>query len=67
LRKIKIYKIGKFDSVFLTDEGHIGKGKFNWRKAIQNYMFKDLIGIFQGLIDFIDGLISRRTDFLKSI
>ena len=30
-------------------------------------MFKDLIEIFQGLIDFIEGLISRRIDFLKSI
>jgi hypothetical protein len=32
LRKIKIYKIGKFDNVFLTNEAHIGKEKFNLRK-----------------------------------
>jgi hypothetical protein len=34
LRKIKIYKIEKFYNVFLTDEGPIGKGKFNLRKEI---------------------------------
>jgi len=26
-------------------------------------MFKNLIGIFQGLIDFIEGLIVRKIDF----
>ena len=26
-------------------------------------MFKDLIGFFQGLIQFIDGLIARKIDF----
>jgi hypothetical protein len=30
-------------------------------------MFKDSIGIFQGLIEFIEGLIAWKIDFLKSI
>jgi hypothetical protein len=59
LRKIKIYKIGKFDNVFLTNEAHIGKEKFNLRKEIKNWMFKDSNGIFQGLIVFIKDLIVR--------
>jgi hypothetical protein len=49
LRKIKIYKIGKFDSIFSTGKGHFGK---------ENPMFKDSIGIFQGLIECIKGLIA---------
>jgi hypothetical protein len=30
-------------------------------------MFKDSIGIFQGLIEFIESLITRKIDFLKLI
>jgi hypothetical protein len=30
-------------------------------------MFKDSIRIFQGLIAFIEGLITRKNNFLKSI
>jgi hypothetical protein len=63
LRKIKIYKSEKFDGIFSTDEGPLGKEKFNLRKQIQNWMFKDLIGIFQDLIDFIEVLIARKIDF----
>ena len=63
LGKIKIYKIEKFDSLFSSDGGPIGKGKINLRKTIQNQMFKDLIGIFQGLIEFIESLIARQNDF----
>jgi len=46
LRKIKIYKIEKFDSVFSTDKGLIDKEKINFKKEIQNFMLKDSIGIF---------------------
>ena len=64
LGKIKIYKIEKFDSLFSSDGGPIGKGKINLRKTIQNWMFKDLIGIFQGLIEFIESLIAKnKIDF----
>jgi hypothetical protein len=63
LRKIKIYKTEKFNGIFSTDEGPIGKEKFNLRKKIQNWMFKDLIGIFQGLIEFIEVLIVRKIVF----
>ena len=28
-------------------------------------MFKDSSGIFQGLIEFIEGLIARKIDFFK--
>ena len=35
------------------------KEKFNLRE-IKNSMFKDSIGIFQGLIEFIEGLIARK-------
>jgi hypothetical protein len=63
LGKIKIYKIEKFDSIFSTDEGPIDREKINMRKEIQNWMFKDSIGIFQGLIEFIEGLIARKIDF----
>jgi hypothetical protein len=63
LRKIKIYKSEKFDGIFSTDEGPLGKEKFNLRKQIQNWMFKDLIGIFQDLIEFIEVLIARKIDF----
>jgi hypothetical protein len=34
LRKIKIYKIEKFNSVFSTDKDSIGKGKFNLRRKM---------------------------------
>jgi hypothetical protein len=60
LRKIKIYKIKKFDSIFPTDEGPIDKEKFNLRNVIQNWMFKDSIENFQGLIEFIEGLVTRK-------
>jgi hypothetical protein len=63
LGKIKIYKIEKFNSIFSTDEGSINKEKFNMRKEIQNWMFKDSIEIFQGLIEFIEGLIARKINF----
>jgi len=46
LKKIKIYKIEKFDTVFSIDKGPIGKEKFNLRRKIQNWMFKDSIEIF---------------------
>ena len=62
-RKIKIYKIEKFNSVFSTDKDTIGRKKFNLRRKNQNQMFKDSIGILQGLIEFIEGLIARKIDF----
>jgi hypothetical protein len=30
------------------------------RRKIQNWMFKDSIEIFQGLVEFIDGLITSK-------
>ena len=63
LKKIKIYKIKKFNSVFSTNKGLIDKGKFNVRRKIQNWMFKDSIGFSQGLIAFIENLIVRKIDF----
>jgi hypothetical protein len=35
LRKIKIYKIKKYDSVFSTNKGPIGKERLNLRRKIQ--------------------------------
>jgi len=32
LKRIKIYKIGKFDSTFSTNEDLIGKKKFNFEE-----------------------------------
>jgi hypothetical protein len=64
LKKIKIYKIEKFDSIFYIDGDFIGKEKFNLRREIKNSIFKDSIGIFQGLIEFIKGLIAiKKIDF----
>jgi hypothetical protein len=57
LRKIKIYKIENLNIVFFTNEDLISKGKFNLRREIQNWMFKDSIETFQGLIEFNEGLI----------
>jgi hypothetical protein len=53
LRRIKIYKIGKFDpfdkenSIFEEEHSKI-------------VCVKDSIGIFQGLIEFIEGIIARK-------
>ena len=63
LRKIKLYKIKKFDSVFSTNECSIGKGRLNLRRKNSNWMFKYSIGIFQGLIEFIKDLIARKFNF----
>ena len=41
--------------------------KFNLRREIQNWMFKWSIRIFQGLIEFIEGLIARKIIFLVNL
>jgi len=58
----QIYKIENFDSVFSTDEGHIGKENSIWGE-IQNWMLKDSIRNFQGLVEFIEGLIEKEMIF----
>ena len=37
--------------------------KIQFRKKIQNWIFNKSIGIFQGLIEFIEGLIVKKNDF----
>ena len=58
----QIYKIENFDSVFSTDEGPIGKENSIWGE-IQNWMLKDSIRNFQGLVEFIEGLIEKEMIF----
>jgi len=48
--------IEKFDNIFLTNKGPIGK-------KMQNWIFKYSISFFQGLIEFIEGLIPIKIDF----
>jgi hypothetical protein len=47
------------ENLISIDEDSMDKEKFNLRE-IKNSMFKDSIGIFQGLIEFIEGLIARK-------
>jgi hypothetical protein len=62
LRRIKIYQIGKFDSIFSSNEDPIGKENLILRRKILNYMFKDSIRFLKVLIEFIKGLIARKID-----
>jgi hypothetical protein len=58
--RIKIYKIRKFNNIFSSNEDLFHKENSILRRKIQNYMFKDSIEIFQGLIEFMEGLIARK-------
>jgi hypothetical protein len=58
--RIKIYKIRKFNNIFSSNEDLFHKENSILRRKIQNCMFKDSIGIFQGLIEFMEGLIARK-------
>jgi hypothetical protein len=53
--RIKIYKIKKFNNIFSSNEDLFHKENSIFRRKIQNYMFKDSIGIFQDLIEFMEG------------
>jgi hypothetical protein len=57
---IKIYKIRKFANVFSTKKDVISKENSSWGGKLKIWMFKDLIEIFQGLIEFIECLIVRK-------
>jgi hypothetical protein len=51
------------ENLISIDEDSMDKEKFNLRREIKNSMFKDSIGIFQGLIEFIEGLIARKKNY----
>jgi hypothetical protein len=55
----QVCKIKKFNNIFSTDEGPIGKKIFNLRGEIPKWMFKGLIRIFPGLIELIEVFIIR--------
>jgi len=61
--RIIIYKIEKMGSLILTNKNPITKKILIWEKTIQNWLFKNSIRIFQGLIEFIKGLIVRKISF----
>ena len=61
--RIIIYKVEKIDSLNLTNKNHITKKILIWEKTIQNWLFKNSIRIFQGLIEFIEDLIVRKLSF----
>jgi hypothetical protein len=44
-----------------------GQNIFIWGKEIQIWMSKDSMTILKGLINFIEDLIARKINFLKSI
>ena len=60
---IKIYKVGKISSPIWISEGLLKWEKLNLGRKNQNWMFTDLNGIFQGLIEFIEGLVARKISF----
>jgi hypothetical protein len=39
------------------------KGNLIWQENFKIWMFKNSIGIFQGVIKFIEGLIARKIGF----
>jgi hypothetical protein len=61
--RIIIYKVEKIGSLNLTNKNHITKKILIWEKTIQNWLFKNSIIIFQGLIKFIEDLIVRKISF----
>jgi hypothetical protein len=61
--RIIIYKVEKIGSLNLTNKNHITKKILIWEKTIQNWLFKNSIRIFQGLIEFIEDLIVRKIGF----
>jgi hypothetical protein len=61
--RIIIYKVEKISSLNLTNKNHITKKILIWEKTIQNWLFKNSIRIFQGLIEFIEDLIVRKLSF----
>ena len=61
--RIIIYKVEKISSLNLTNKNHITKKILIWEKTIQNWLFKNSIRIFQGLIEFIESLIVRKIGF----
>jgi hypothetical protein len=61
--RIIIYKGEKISSLNLTNKNHITKKILIWEKTIQNWLFKNSIRIFQGLIEFIEDLIVRKLSF----
>jgi len=58
-------KYTRLENLISIDEDSMDKEKFNLRE-IKNSMFKDSIGIFQGLIEFIEGLIARKKIYFWS-
>jgi len=63
LERIKIYKVRKIDSPVLINRDPDDKRKLNLGRKIQNWMIKNSIGVFQGLIEFIESLIARKNSF----
>jgi hypothetical protein len=62
-----MYKIGKTGDPILIDKRLIQWIFFIWDKEIQIWINKGPIMILEGLINFIEDLIARKIDFLKSI
>jgi hypothetical protein len=63
LGRIKIYKVKKTKGLILTDEGPDDRRKLNFKRQIQNWMFKDSIEIFQGLINLLRAQLQEKIIF----
>jgi hypothetical protein len=63
LGRIKIYKVEKTNGLILTYEGPDDKRKLNFKRQIQNWMFKDSIEIFQGLINLLRAQLQEKIIF----
>ena len=58
-----IYNVKRIGNLIFTNKNPINKKILIWEKTIQNWLFKNSIRIFQGLIEFIEGLNVRKFGF----
>jgi hypothetical protein len=60
-------KIKKFNSVFLIDEGPIDKENSTWGEKFKIGCLRAQLDFFQGLIEFIEGLVARKINLLINL
>ena len=60
-------KIKKFYSIFFIDEDPIDKENSTWEEKFKIGCLRAQLDFFQGLIEFIEGLVARKIDLLINL
>jgi hypothetical protein len=63
IKEVQNTKSDFFLSIYLNDEGRVGKENLIWREKFKIGCLWTQLDFIEGLIEFIGGLIAKKIDF----